>query len=410
MNRTGIVWSVAALGLLVAAPLAAQFEAPKRVVEDFDGPKITFGADFTQTFQVLDHSNAAQPVIGPTGLNTTELGDIGAGFNLAAANLSVNLQMAPGVQVVLENYLSSRHHNEFWAKGGYIQIDQSPIGVEPLQVLMAFTTIKVGHYEVNYGDAHFRRTDNGNAIANPFVENYILDAFTTEIGGEVIGRVGPFLGVLGVTNGQNKGDVTRPADRSWAFITKAGVDHRFSEGLRGRLTVSTYQNDNAGRATLYGGDRAGSAYWGVMDNSAQSAFTNGRLNPNFSEEIRALQVNPYVELGDLELFGVVERATGRTAAQTDMRDATQLAGDVVYRLLDDRLYVGGRYNTVTAELFAPGSEQTSERVALAGGWFVTPGVLLKAELVRQTYDGFAATHILHDGEFDGLVLQGVVSF
>ena len=40
--------------------------------------------------------------------------------------------------------------------------------------------------EINYGDAHFRRSDNGNAIYNPFVGNYIMDAFTTEIGGEVV--------------------------------------------------------------------------------------------------------------------------------------------------------------------------------------------------------------------------------
>ena len=50
---------------------------------------------------------------------------------------------------------------------------------------MQIATLRVGHFEINYGDAHFRRTDNGNAIYNPFVGNYIMDAFTTEIGGEV---------------------------------------------------------------------------------------------------------------------------------------------------------------------------------------------------------------------------------
>ena len=50
---------------------------------------------------------------------------------------------------------------------------------------MQIVTVRVGHFEINYGDAHFRRSDNGNAIYNPFVGNYIMDAFTTEIGGEV---------------------------------------------------------------------------------------------------------------------------------------------------------------------------------------------------------------------------------
>ena len=50
---------------------------------------------------------------------------------------------------------------------------------------MEIVTVTVGHFEINYGDAHFRRSDNGNAIYNPFVGNYIMDAFTTEIGAEV---------------------------------------------------------------------------------------------------------------------------------------------------------------------------------------------------------------------------------
>ena len=50
--------------------------------------------------------------------------------------------------------------------------------------------VRVGHMEINYGDAHFRRSDNGNAIYNPFVGNYIMDAFTTEIGGEVYLKTG----------------------------------------------------------------------------------------------------------------------------------------------------------------------------------------------------------------------------
>ena len=52
-------------------------------------------------------------------------------------------------------------------------------------MLMQIATLRVGHLEINYGDAHFRRSDNGNALYNPFVGNYIMDAFTTEIGGEV---------------------------------------------------------------------------------------------------------------------------------------------------------------------------------------------------------------------------------
>ena len=46
---------------------------------------------------------------------------------------------------------------------------------------MEVTTIKVGQFDVNYGDAHFRRSDGGLTFYNPFMENHIMDEFATEI-------------------------------------------------------------------------------------------------------------------------------------------------------------------------------------------------------------------------------------
>jgi hypothetical protein len=402
-------------GFAFAAPVSAQqFEPAKLIVQDFAKAKLDLGASFLQSYQNLSHSNTALSAVGTDGADANQLADIGGGFNLAAANLNLSAQLTPGIKVVLENYMSSRHHNEFWVKGGYLQIDESPIKLLPLEMAMAVLTIKAGHYEVNYGDAHYRRTDNGSGLANPFAENLILDAFTTEIGGEVIARMGPVLGVFGVTGGQNKGDIMAPEGRSWAFVSKLGVDHRFNDNLRVRLTGSSYQNDNAGRATLYGGDRAGSGYWGVMDNAKVAAFTNGRVDPKFTEEIRAYQLNPFVQLGNLEAFGVIELARGQTQAEqtagAELREVRQYAVDGVYRLLDDKVYIAGRYNTVTGELSNIGEEQTVERKVAGAGWFITPNLQLKGEYVRQNYRDFAPTNILNGGKFNGIVVQGLVSF
>src|SRR5690606_40691350 len=62
------------------------------------------------------------------------------------------------------------------------------LGSPVVDRIFEYVTLKVGHMEINYGDAHFRRSDNGNAFYNPFIENHILDAFTTEIGGELYVR------------------------------------------------------------------------------------------------------------------------------------------------------------------------------------------------------------------------------
>src|SRR5688572_6124173 len=160
------------------------FETTKEPGADFTGFKLDFGAAFTSQVQNLSHRNTAAPNI-VSGVNANQLADIGFGFNNSTANLNLHTQLAPGVRVTLTSYLSSRHHNETWVKEGYIQIDQSPIDFAPLKALMEIATVRIGHMEINYGDAHFRRNDNGNAVYNPFVGNYIMDAFTTEVGGEV---------------------------------------------------------------------------------------------------------------------------------------------------------------------------------------------------------------------------------
>lgn len=387
-----------------------RFELPRDDGSAFTGMTWDLGAAFATEFQALRHENDAQAVLGADGGNLNALENIGGGFNLGAANLVLRAELAPGMNLEVTTYLSSRHHPEAWIKDGFLMIARSPIDAVVLNRIMEYLSIKVGHFEVNYGDAHFRRTDNGHAVANPFVENLILDAFATEIGGEVYGRVGPILGLVGITNGLIRGDVTNPEERDLAFLAKLGVEYTFGDMATARLTGSTYTNDNAGRATLFGGDRAGSRYFNVMDNAAAKSFTNGRINPNFTEVISTYQVNPFVKFGSAELFGVMEWAEGRSAQETEDRAVEQYAIDAVYRMLDGRLYLGGRYNTVSGELFTAGSEQSLDRTVVSAGWFLTQYVLMKAEYVTQKYNDFPDTSIQSGGRFNGLVLQAAVAF
>jgi hypothetical protein len=400
--------AVAPVPVTIGSPAAGrigEFEPAKQGGE-FNGMQLQLGGAFAQTFQALDHE---------TDAGNVEMGKIRPGFNLASANFNLGAQLARGIRVDLESYMASRHHNEFWVKGGFATIDASPFDVPVLNRIMEYTTIRAGHMEINYGDAHFRRSDNGNTIRNPFIENYILDAFTTEIGAEVLVR-GPYGAFVmgGVTSGENKGDIKDGAvDASPAWLGKIGFDRQFSPMLRLRLTGSLYTAESSPAVTLYGGDRTGSRYWGVMEDTTSlktgTFFTNGRVNPGFSNEIRAMQINPYIEFGNLEVFGVIERAEGKAAAATERREVNQLAGDVVYRLFNDKVYVGGRWNRVTGD-FANQTDLTVTRRALSAGWFLTRNLLTKAELVQQEYDGFAATDIRNGGKFNGIAIEGVIAF
>ena len=391
------------------------FEAPKESAVAFDGFKLDFGAAFTQQFQSIDHSNtAAERMDGTTNLN--QLIEIGPGFNNATANLYLNAQVAPGIRVALTTYLSSRHHQETWVKDGYLMIDQSPLKSELLNDVMKYVTLKVGHFEINYGDAHFRRSDNGQAIYNPFVGNYIMDAFTTEVGAEAYFRTGPFLAMAGVTGGQIRGDVTAPSARHPSFLGKVGFDQQLTDNLRVRLTGSAYTNAGSPGVTLYAGDRAGSRYYSVLENTRSSTtgnFTSGLINPTMSREITAFQLNPFVKLGGMELFGVIERAKGRSAKETDeqKREWNQYAIDAVYRFLPrEQLYVGARYNTVNGPLELTTDDVSVSRWQVGAGWFVTPSVLLKGEYVTQKYNDFLPTDIRNGGKFDGFIVEGVVAF
>ena len=397
------------------------FEPPKEESIPFTGFKLGFGASFTQQFQGLDHSNRAAVVTktdaaGKT-YNANELIRIGHGANNAVANAYLNAQLAKGIRVAMTGYLSARHHNETWVKDGYLLIDDSPIDFVPLNTLMQYVTVKAGHFEINYGDAHFRRTDNGNAMFNPLVGNYVMDAFTTSVGGEVYLRgrglaEGMFV-MGGVTNGEVRGTILNPQRRSPAYLGKVGGDRQLSKNLRLRLTGSVFAQARSNNQTLFTGDRAGSRYYDVMENvvSTEAAQAwSGAINPGLSSEMHAYVVNPFIKYRGLELFGNIERARGRAATEVGRRQWNQNVGEATYRFLGDRLYVSGRYNTAKGRLVGFTQDATVERTQVGGGWFITPIVLMKGEYVTQKYNDFPSTDIRHGGKFDGFMVEGVVSF
>jgi hypothetical protein len=389
------------------------FETTKVAGAEFDGFKMDVTAAFTSQVQSLSHKNTAAPNI-VNGINTNRLADIGFGFNNSTANLALHAQLAPGIRVALTSYLSSRHHNETWVKDGYLQMDESPIDFVPLKALMQIVTVRVGHMEINYGDAHFRRSDNGNAIYNPFVGNYIMDAFTTEIGGEVYLKGRSIIAMGSVTAGELRGTVTFPDQRGPTFIGKLGFDRQVKPDLRIRLTGSMYKADKSMSNTLYGGDRAGSRYYYVMENTAateSAQATSGLINPGFKNKVTAMQVNPFIKFRGLELFGVIERAEGKTSAELTERVWNQYAADVVYRFLaDEKLFVGARYNKAEGALAGITGDVGSSRWQVGAGWFITPTLLMKAEYVNQKFNGYPLSSIRNGGKFNGMMLEGVVAF
>jgi len=389
------------------------FEPPKDDSVPYTGFKLGWGAAMTQQFQGLRHSNTAAPKLDANGVNTNQLITIGNGFNNAVANIYLNAQVARGIRLAVTSYASARHHQESWIKDGYALIDESPIDNPILNGIMKYTTLRVGHFEVDYGDAHYRRSDNGQAMYNPFVGNYILDAFTTEIGGEVYLRNGPWLAMGGVTGGEIHGQVTAPTKRSESYLAKVGVDKEWSKNLRFRLTGSMYANGQSASNTLFTGDRAGSRYYDVLENTTSTETANawsGAIRPGFGNNIHAFVVNPFIKVAGAELFGNFETATGKGSTERTNRTVRQYVGEGLCRFANDQLYVGARYNTVRGELAGIANDISVNRWQYGGGWFVTPLLLTKLEYVNQRYLDFPVTDIRNGGQFKGFMVEGVLAF
>lgn len=448
------------------------FEPSKKGEQpEYTGFKIRIGGAFTQDFQRYKNQNAAFYV--PTSVNNPEnknflYGSIKAedstssvlsGFNLAMANLNFDMQIGDGIRVCLENYMSSRHHLEFWVKGGYIQIDKLPMFNNP-QWFTDYVRVKIGHFQPNFGDMQFRRSDGGNTMFNPFVENGILDAFTTEIGGEVyVFPVDGFMVMGGMTSGFINGNILKtpdavnsfgvvPTKRSPSLFGKVAYDKQLNDDLRLRLSASVYNNPNSSRNTLFAGDRTGSRYFGIMEPAkingipisigttptnpaVQSGpnFTSGRFDPGFANRVTAISISPFIKFKGIEFFGSYDIANGAVYGDTlrgewKNRSFNQLIAELVYRFLpNEQMYVGSRYIKVTGQPNGlrysaddtgktPGSqaEVGIDRLAFVAGWFPTKNLLLKFEYMIQNYTDFPKRDYRHEGKVSGFMIEAVIGF
>lgn len=235
-----------------------------------------------------------------------------------------------------------------------------------------------------------------------------MDAFSTEVFGELTLQHNGLIGVVGLTNGKlNQSVVVNDnTDNKPSFFGKLGYDSQVSDDLRVRLTGSWYINKGESTGTnLYGGDRAGSRYYDVMADN----YTSGRFNPRFSE-ITAIQINPFIKFNGLEFFGIYEIA--KNSKDQNEGSFTQLGAELLYRFgSKEQLYVGGRYNQVSGESIKGAPSQEINRINIGGGWFMTKNIMAKLEYVNQKYEGAGYNGTKYQGgEFSGIMLEAAISF
>ncbi|MEP7322340.1 MAG: hypothetical protein ABI761_10485 [Saprospiraceae bacterium] len=390
------------------------FETSKLDTVPFTGLKVRVGGDFGMQFQGINQSNKSDNLV-----------DLGTDFNLPNANLNLDVQLLDGMRMHLKTYLSSRHHNDTWIKGGHLQIDKLDF-ISPgfLSGLMKHLTITIGLDEFNYGDTHFRRTDNARGIFNPFIGEYIMDAFSTEAFGELTLQSNGLLAVIGVTNGKIDQTVVRTtsSNNKPSFYGKIGFDKQIDKDFRFRLTASGYINNGTTNGYyLYGGDRAGARYYDVLhtipdaEGVSEGTDFDGRYNPRFVQ-LSSFQLNPFLKIKGFNLFGVFEVANGNhkiTQPKADTEGSfTQMAIEPLYYFgRGERFYIGGRYNSIVGKLLeSAATDLKIERINLGGGWFISKNVLTKFEYVHQQYLGSAWMGRFAGAQFNGLSFEAIISF
>ncbi|MDR6844041.1 hypothetical protein [Flavobacterium granuli] len=400
--------------------------------KEFNGISVGLGGAFNMDYHMTNSFNDQPANIG--SISGYRLNNAENNFSLPSADMTITAQLFDGVRVNLDIYLASRHHSNTYVKGGYLQIDKLDfIKKDFLADVMKYTTIKIGQMENNFGDAHFRSSDNGNTIRNAFVGNNIMNSFGTEMGMEVYYQRNGWVSMIGATNGnlnQSNAEVTKAVSPS--ILAKFGYDKQLNKDLRVRLTGSYYHSANLGNANLYSSSRSGFGYWNVLNNNAYQNGTatvpasfnaastpEGTFNPGFKGWATSYMFNPFVKYKGLEFFGTIELASGGdSAASRDKRTADQYAAEVIYRFgQSEQFYVGGKYNTVSGKQSNADldGKDTVNKFEASAGWFMTKNILTKLNYVSQNYEDHAQftganLNNFYGGKFNGLVFEATISF
>lgn len=415
-------FAVVLLSTVVCATLASAqkfentFEAPKDTSAFKGKPEVSFNTDLTFNYQGLsqefDVAAATDEIILQQGLS------------LPQANFDINAKVMSGFNVKLETMLSSHHHNETYVKGGYATIDNLDF-IAPgfASDFMKNTTIKVGVDDINFGDDHFRRSDNADVMRNPFVHNTGVESYMQAPHLEIYYRIPAInsLVMFGVTNGQvnpddvseshaaGKGSSNRPAG-----YAKFAFDSQLNDALRVRLSESVYYVSGTNKgSSLYSGDKAGTVTRKVFERTSVDNDFGSLWNAlsGFSD-LTVSKTNFFARYNDTELYAMLEIADGADGSDKDMA-MTHYSLDLVQRFgMNDRFYVAGRYEKAVVD-YADATndlgdaEMTQWQVGL--GWFLSKNAVAKLEYIDHKREKNSA-FVGGKAEFNGYMISTALSF
>jgi hypothetical protein len=352
--------------------------------------------------------------------------DLDPGFQTAWGDLAFLADIDQGKMLVFfDLYISSRPHpSTTYGNEGYILIKELPDDFGPSNwlnnSLFKYVNVKMGHFEIDYGDWHYRRSDNAWVQRNPLIGNTIIDPDVEEIGMEIYSKPQAINWLVGISSGTttenlNEGrGIASVHGKIWADIAK---------DLRASLSAYyvDHSDNPAGGAggtkgSLFSGSRSGGPYGAVIG----GGNAPGQVTPGQDQLVTAFQGDmAFTPPGPWEFYGNIgwmQDADTNGSLPGTPRDSWTYGMIEADYYFHPRVYVSGRYSVAQAnEINGHATHGNVQRFQIGGGYWVTRNLLAKVEGVYQTYNEFKLDDKLVSGvdaaqgpEFFGVIAE--VSF
>lgn len=320
-------------------------------------------------------------------------GALDPGFQTAFGNLQFLGRIPEKFDIYFDLYIASRpHSSQMYGHEGYMLFYDAPgaLGdIAPIDKLFDYVNVKVGAFDVDFGDQNYRRSNNATVQRNPFIGNYLVDPNTTEMGAEIYAKPG---GAIGWLVGVGSGTSTENFSDNGGFSFHGKL---WAEPLEGvRTSASAYIADQSGSTSastnLYSSNRSGGPYGAVFGGGTAP----GQVFIGSGKDVTALQGDVTVNTWPIEAYahvGWTEDADSNGPLAGTLTDTWFYgAADAVYHITP-AIYVGGRYSIAFAdEIDGVSSEGWVDRIQVGGGYWVTRSILAKIEYVYEKYHNFDA--------------------
>ncbi len=347
------------------------------------------------------------------------------GFQTPFGDLSFLARFDDVMEVYYDLYLASRpHQSTTYGHEGFILLHRMPGSLAENTLIQRFfdiADVKVGAFDIDFGDSRYRRSNNARVQYNPLVGNFLVDPESDEIGVEVYSKPTRLNWLVGLTGGTTTGKV----DRHNGYGVHGKLWSEVIPELRAALSAYRADHSASGTGTAASGDKSflfsNSRSGGPYDGVIAGGDAPGQILPSNGKDVTALQADLTWNHWPYEAYGNIgwtqDTDTNGSAPGSPTESWYYGAAEGVYHLTPN-VYAAARYSGAFAvKLNDRSSDGVVHRIQVGGGYWLTRTMLLKAEYVYQWYDEFSPAggqvggiDVWREPSFNGVIAEASFSF